>query len=86
MDRREIHKKLKGDLEKAKVQSKAASDAFNALLNEIPSGLPHPDGTQRIRNASLEKCAAHSRLMWATARMDSFTIAGEIPDDLKEKQ
>jgi len=73
-------------LEKAKAQAEAASDAFNAVLKETPSGLPHPDGTQRLRNASVEKAAAHSRLMRAMARVDSFIIAGEIPDDLKEKQ
>jgi len=86
MDRREIHKRLTEDLEKARAQSKAASDAFNEVLKETPSGLPHPDGTQRIRNASVEKAAAHSRLTRAMARMDSFIIAGKIPDDLKEKQ
>jgi len=86
MDRREIHKRLTEDLEKARAQSKAASDAFNEVLKETPSGLPHPDGTQRIRNASVEKCAAYSRLMRAMARMDSFIIAGAIPDDLKENQ
>jgi len=86
MDRREIHTRLTEELEKAKVQSKAASDAFNAVLNEIPSGLLHSGGSQRIRTALLEKSATHSRLMWANARMDSFIIAGAIPDDLKEKQ
>ena len=84
MDRREIRKRLTVDLEKAKAQAEA--DAFNAVLKETPSGLPHPDGTQRIRNASVEKAAAHSRLTCAMARMDSFIIAGKIPDDLKEKQ
>ena len=71
-------------MEKAKAQAEA--DAFNAVLKETPSGLPHPDGTQRLRNASVEKAAAHSRLMRAMARMDSFIIAGAIPDDLKENQ
>ena len=39
-------------------QSQAATQAFAAVARDIPSGLPHPDGIQRIRNASWEMDAA----------------------------
>jgi hypothetical protein len=34
------------------MQADAASEAFQKVLEDIPSGIPHPDGSQRIRNIS----------------------------------
>src|SRR4029078_4123819 len=47
-----IRKFLDSDLHDAKRRREVASNAFHTIIREVPSGLPHPDGTQRIRNAS----------------------------------
>ena len=83
MDREKIHSILRDDLKRAKAQSKLSTDAFHALLSDIPSGLPHPDGIQRIRNASIAHAADRTRLLAAAARLDAFLLDGTVPDDLK---
>jgi hypothetical protein len=70
-------------LEEANERADDASDVFLAITGEIPSGLPHPDGTQRIHNASRELNAAREALMKAHNRLNDFLIEGNVPDDLK---
>src|ERR1700676_3812066 len=48
----QIHTILKDELAVATEQAVQATEAFLKVTTEIPSGLPHPDGTQRIHNAS----------------------------------
>ena len=39
----------------------AANHAFKSAINQIPTGLPHPDGVQQIHNASRELDDARKR-------------------------
>ena len=71
------------DLDEAKKRSEKANDAFKAVLSNIPNGDPHPDGTQRIRNASSELTAAREATMSAHNRLTDFLNTGIVPDDLK---
>jgi len=65
-------------------RAKAASAGFDATVSEIPSGLPHPDGTQRIHNASHEVSAARIEMMKAHNRLNDFLRRGIVPGDLKQ--
>ena len=59
-----------------------ASAAFLDVTSQVPSGLPHPDGTQRIRNIAHELAFARTELMRAHSRMDAFLVSGTAPEDL----
>src|ERR1700676_3904134 len=45
---------LQRELTAATAQAHAATDAFHAIVDDIPSALPHTDGTQRIHNVYRE--------------------------------
>jgi len=48
-----------------------------------PSGLPHPDGAQLIKNASRRLSTARKNMMTAHNRLDSFLETESVPEDLK---
>jgi hypothetical protein len=75
---------LHRDLEVATERASAATAAFDSVTSEIPSGIPHPDGTQRIHNASREISQARVGLMIAHNRLNDFLSRGVVPDDLKQ--
>jgi len=52
-------------------------------MDEIPSGLPHPDGVQRIENASMECAHARTKMRTAQTRLRLFQDYGFIPKDLR---
>jgi hypothetical protein len=52
-------------------------------MGDIPSGLPQPDGTQRIQNAAHALAAARNAVMQAHSRLDEFLARGVIPGDWK---
>jgi hypothetical protein len=60
-----------------------ASRQFNAVM-QIPSGLPHPDGVQRIKNASNKLSIARNELMKAHSRLDEHVTGRIVQDDLKK--
>ena len=76
---------LDQDLQAAMERAKAAAEAFAAATREIPSGIPHPDGTQRIHNASREISQARVGLMIAHNRLNDYLARGVVPDDLKQR-
>jgi hypothetical protein len=44
--------------------------------------MPHPDGSQRLHDASRELTAARQAMMEATLRLNDFLNHGTIPEDL----
>jgi hypothetical protein len=60
----------------------AASEAFEVVMSDIPSGLPHPDGTQRIKNASRDLRLALADRTIAHNRLSEFLGRGIGADDL----
>ena len=82
-EKRQAKAVLLKELHDATERADDASDVFLAITGEVPSGVPHPDGTQRIHNASHELTAAREALMKAHDRLNDFIIEGNIPDDLK---
>jgi hypothetical protein len=70
-------------LHEATERAEAATDAFAAITSSIPSRMPHPDGVQRIRNASRELTEARDEMMKAHKRLNEFLETGAVPDDLE---
>ena len=80
-----IHDLLQQELKVATERAANASAAFLDVTSQVPSGLPHPDGTQRIRNIAHELAFARTELMRAHSRMDTFLVSGIAPDDLTSR-
>ncbi|MEO8049884.1 MAG: hypothetical protein ABI833_05665 [Acidobacteriota bacterium] len=76
-----VRTQLQQELKHAAERATTASAAFLEVTNQVPSGLPHPDGTQRIRNISHELAFARSALMRAHSRLDTFLVSGIAPED-----
>jgi len=53
-----IHLILMSRIAEATAKVSAANEKFSEVLNRFPSGPPHPDGVQRIKNASRELTVA----------------------------
>jgi hypothetical protein len=77
-----VHDLLQRELRAATERAAGASAAFLDITSQVPSGLPHPDGTQRIRNIAHELAFARTQLMRAHSRMDVFLVSGIAPEDL----
>jgi len=60
-----------------------ASARFTEVSTDIPSGLPHPDGKQRIYNASRAYSVSLQELSRSLNRLTEFREHGIVPDDLK---
>jgi len=58
---------------------------FEATMLQVPSGLPHPDGVQRIKNASNDLSVARKEMARAYARLADYLDRGIVPEDLKAK-
>jgi hypothetical protein len=65
----EIRSVLLQDVLELTARLKDATSQFDAVSGQIPSGLPHPDGVQRIKNASNKLSAARNELMKAHRRL-----------------
>ena len=52
-------------------------------MEDIPSGLPQPDGSQRIQNAAHALAAARNQLMRAHSQLDEFLARGLVPGDFE---
>ena len=61
-----------------------ANEAFQAVIKDIPSGIPHPDGVQRIHDVSAENAQARRNLHVARIRLEHFQAYGYIPPDLRD--
>src|SRR5258708_4775687 len=81
--KRETRAKLVHSLHEATMRTEAATEAFTAVTGDIPSGLPQPDGVQRIHNASRNLSVARDEMMKAHKRLNDFLQHGTVPDDLK---
>ena len=82
----EIRFALIQDLVDATVREKAASDEFNTAIGQFPSGLPHPDGSQLVQNASCKLIAARKDMGRAHSRLNDFLDRGIIPADLARQR
>jgi hypothetical protein len=84
MDYKRIHEILRDEFEGAKRRMNLVSQKFNEVVRDIPSGLPHPDGTQRIQNVGRELADARKKLAAAIARLNDFVSHEVVPEDLRD--
>ena len=79
----EILPNLLREVRQATDRVNAAAESFSAIIKDIPSDVPHPDGTLRITNASRELSTAREEMMRAHRRLNDFLSRGVVPEDLK---
>jgi hypothetical protein len=86
VERKRIHDVLRDEFEAAKRRMNIASLKFNKVVRDIPSGLPHPDGTQRIHNLGRDLADAREKLAAAIARLNDFVSREVVPEDLRDSK
>ena len=85
LDSAKIRQALHQDLRIAHEKRDRASARLNEVMNDIPSGIPSPDGTDRIRQASQQSRDAQKEVMDALTRLNNFLIHGTIPAEMGRK-
>jgi hypothetical protein len=76
-----LRKRLDADLNKATAEYLRIHRQVNEIISEVPSGLPHPDGRDRIRQAGVLERLAFTRYQKAAERFHAFVDHGIVPDD-----
>ena len=71
------------DVIEATALKNQASEVFEIVMGQFPSGLPHPDGSLRIKNASVGLSMARKEMMKAHNRLNDYLSRGIVPEDLK---
>lgn len=78
-----IYAALQQDVAAAAERARAANAAFRVVMQDIPSNLPHPDGTQRVLNVCRLLSVARREMTDADSRLNDFLIHGTVPEHLK---
>ncbi len=76
----EIETILKGSMDQRRADYQLAQENFNRTVNEIPSGLPNPDGVQNIHNAAAADNFALRSYREALSEFTEFAVNGIVPD------
>ena len=79
----EIRTILFQELYAATAQGNDARRQFDEVMGRFPSGMPHPDGVQGIKNASDALTIARKELAVAHNRLNDFLGRGIVPENLK---
>jgi hypothetical protein len=72
----QIRATLLQDVIELTARHEQAIEEFEAATGQIPSGLPHPDGIQNIKNVSAKLATARQELMKAHRRLDEHIERG----------
>src|ERR1019366_7196052 len=80
VDESQLRARLMQELLETSARAKSASEAFLLLMKDTPSGLPHPDGVQRLQNASHELSVARPEMEKAHSRLNLYLGRGILPD------
>ena len=79
----QIRRTLLQDVLELHARINEATRELEAVTGQIPSGLPHPDGVQRIKAASNRLAIARKKLVKAHRRLHDHFGRGIVPEDLK---
>lgn len=77
-----VQRILEHDYTRGAERAKAALLNFQGVMGDIPSGIPHPDGAERIRQARRELLLSQENYLKANKRLQEFLVRGIVPDDL----
>src|SRR5438270_2754959 len=80
---KQIQNRLVNDMVEATARVNLANQAFYEVMNQVPTGLPYPDGAQRIQNASRELDLARKQMQKAHTRLTEYMDRGIVPEELK---
>lgn len=79
----EIIEILTREVNSATARLTEASRKVDAIIGQIPGGLPQPDGVHRIEEAIRERNKARDALKLAIKRNCDFALYRIIPEDLR---
>jgi len=85
MERERILRTLRAELAAAQHRRNEAAQLFGEVIRDVPSGLPIPDGAERIRSASRNYRRTQIEAVSAFVRLNEFIIHGTIPAKLGRK-
>src|SRR5579872_934847 len=77
-----VRERLSQEVLEATAKKSEAFRKFEEIMLRSPSGLPHPDGMQRIKNASNELSVARKEMARAYERLGNYLDRGIVPEDL----
>ena len=80
-----IRERLTADVLNTTAKKNEAFRRFEATMLHFPSGMPHPDGVQRIKNVSNNLTVARKEMQSAYTRLKDYLDAGIVPKDLKRR-
>jgi hypothetical protein len=84
-DRFSIERTLRAALDNTREVYQRTDKEFQTMINQVPSAIPHPDGSLRIQQASAIRQAALRQYREELKRFTDFVVSGQIPDDLRFK-
>jgi len=67
---------LRKDLARAQAVYEQTQREFRAIISDVPSGIPQPDGSLRIENASRKNAAALDDYVRALREFSAFLSSG----------
>jgi len=82
--RDEIERTLRREVEHFHKAYNIATNEFQNVAADIPSGLPCPDGTDRLINAGKAYRFAMNAYAKALEEYNDFVLTGSIPERLKK--
>lgn len=82
MHRLSIERRLEREIAQARARKLLAAQAFQDVLNAVPSGIPVPDSNLRIRQARAEYDRALEACRIAVGRFADFAAKGIVPADI----
>jgi hypothetical protein len=83
---REILQLFRDGLDAAQERRAAASQRFDEVIRQTRSGIPHPEGAERLRLVSGQYGRAMQEVTDALNRMNGYLIYGTIPPDLEARR
>ena len=86
IDRERILQLLRDDLDAAQERRAVASQCFDEVIRQTRSGIPHPEGAERLRLVSHEYGRAMQEVADAFIRTNEYLIHGTIPPDLEARR
>jgi hypothetical protein len=85
MNNQPVFEILRAEVERTRQEYAKSNEHFWMVCADVPSDLPHPDGTKRVDLVARAKTAAMIAYTNALRRFNKFLLEGEVPDELLSK-
>ena len=84
-DHAKMVERLQTELRRARLEHDATKLTFDRMVAEVPSGIPHPDGSLRIQKAGKAYRAALQNFALAARRLSEFAQPAGRSNDLGDR-